>query len=38
MCEGNLVIIGELIKMCVGVCVSGDMHACVCMMYMNAWV
>jgi len=24
--------------MCVGVCVSGDMHACVCMMYMNAWV
>ena len=24
--------------MCVGVCVSGDMHACVSMMYMHGWV
>ena len=24
--------------MCVSVCVSGDMHACVCMMYMHGWV
>ena len=38
MCKGIIVIIGKLIKMCVGVSVSDDMHACVCMMYMHGWV
>ena len=41
MYNGNIVIIGKLIYMCVFVCVRVSdfgiwMHACVCMMYMNA--